>query len=153
MSHLSQSIGSYTTKRNFELLLGAAVLFETIHLIGLFGRRSEVDGTILAIVFTIGAPLVLLLMGLAVTRLGSLIAKWVLIVLVALTLLSAVGTGTAKWLENPALLVGALAGLCEFAAILMLFTSVGRTWTGGKLLDRMPRPCRDVEVPSFESRA
>jgi hypothetical protein len=120
------------TRRNFELLLLAAALFEALHLIGLFARRAEVDGLVLAVLFTVGGPLFVLLLGLAVTRLGSSLAKWLLILLVAVALLSAVRIGTAQWLENPALLAGAIAGLCQLAAVSMLFTRGGRSWTGRK---------------------
>jgi uncharacterized membrane protein len=132
MSHPNPSSRSFVLRRNFERLLVAAALFETLHLIGLFARRAEVDGTFLALLFTVGGPILVLLLGFAVTRLGSSVAKWLLILLVAVALLSAVRIGTAQWSQDPALLAGAIAGLCQLAAVSMLFTRAGRGWTGRK---------------------
>lgn len=61
---------SLVSRGNFERLLAAAALVEMLHLIGLFARRVEVDGTILAILFTLGGPPVVLLPGFGVTRLS-----------------------------------------------------------------------------------
>jgi hypothetical protein len=132
MSDLNQAERSFVSPRNFELLLAAAALFETLHLIGLFDRRVEVDGRMLAILFTLGGPLLVLLLGLAVTRLGSSVAKWLFVALGAIALISAIRLGAGPWLDNPALLAGAVAGLCQLAAMLMLFTPAGRDWTRRK---------------------
>ncbi len=132
MPDLNPSPRPFATRRHFELLLAAGALFEAIHLIGLFGRRAEVDGTMLAILFTVGGPLVVPLLGLAVTRLASSLAKWLLILLVAVALLSALRIGFSQWLDQPALLAGAVAGLCQIVAVAMLFTPAGRRWTSRK---------------------
>ena len=132
MSDLNRAGRPFASRRNFELLLAAAALFETLHLIGLFDRRAEVDGEALAILFTLGGPLLVLLLGLAVTRLGSSTAKWLFILLVAIALFSAIRIGAGPWLDNPALLAGAVAGLCQLAAVAMLFTAEGRGWTARK---------------------
>ncbi|HEX8194210.1 MAG TPA: hypothetical protein VF552_15050 [Allosphingosinicella sp.] len=129
MPYLSRPSGAVVSPRNFELLLLAAAAFELAHLAGLFERRAEVDGTALAILFTIGGPLLVLLLGLGVTRLGSSLAKWLLVALVAIALLSAVRIGTEPWMNNPALIAGAFAGLCQLAAVLMLLTLSARSWT------------------------
>ncbi|HZF96042.1 MAG TPA: hypothetical protein VEZ20_14365 [Allosphingosinicella sp.] len=129
MPHLSKPSG-LVSPRNFEFLLAAAALFEFAHLVGLFERRAEVDGTALALLFTIGGPLLVLLLGLGVTRLGSSVAKWLLVALVAMALFSAVRIGAEPWANNPALIAGAIAGLCQLAAVLMLFTPPARSWTG-----------------------
>ena len=116
---------SAVTRRRFELLLLAAALFETAHLVGLFQRRVEVDGTALAVLFTLGAPWVTFGLGLAITRLRSSAAKWILVVLVAIALLSSVRIGTARW-DEPAIFLGAIAGLLQLVAVAMLFTREGR---------------------------
>ena len=129
MPHLNQTARQLVTPRTFELLLLVAALFETAHLVGLFGRRAEVDGTALAITFTFGVPWLVLLLGLGVTRLRSSVAKWVLVALTAIALLSAVRIGTGRW-DEPAILAGAVAGLLQVIAVAMLFTPTGRRWTG-----------------------
>lgn len=129
MPDLNPAAESWVTRRRFELLLLIAALLETAHLIGLFHRREEVDGTALAVVFTYGVPWVVLLLGLAVTRAGSSIAKWVLVFLAALALITAVRIGTGRWGE-PAILMGALAGILQVIAVaLLVFTPPGRSWT------------------------
>ena len=129
MPHLTRPSGPLVSARNFEFLLLAAAVFETAHLVGLFERRAEVDGTALAVLFTIGGPLLVLLLGLGVTRLGSSVAKWLLVALVAVALLTAVRIGAEPWMNNPALIAGAMAGLCQLAAVLMLLTPAARSWT------------------------
>ncbi|KQN25429.1 hypothetical protein ASE86_04095 [Sphingomonas sp. Leaf33] len=128
MSDLTTAARPLVTERLFELTLLAAALFETAHLLGLFGRRAEVDGTPLAIAFTFGVPWLMPLLGLAITRTGSVTAKWVLVVLGAIALLTAVRVGPGRWNE-PAILLGAIAGVLQIAAIAMLFTPAGRRWT------------------------
>lgn len=129
MPYLNQTAASFVTKRKFELLLLGALLFETLHLIGLFDQRAAVDGTTLAILFTFGVPWIVLLLGLAVTRRGSMIAKWLLAALAIVALFSAIRIGTDDWSRDPAIFAGAIAGICQLAAVLMLFTPAGRIWT------------------------
>ncbi len=71
MAELNHTTRPFVTQRRFELVLLAAALFETLHLMGLLGRRAEVDGTPLAIIFTFGVPWIVLLLGSAVTRMGA----------------------------------------------------------------------------------
>lgn len=114
-------------KRLFELALVLAAIFESFHLLALFERRAEVDGTVMAVIFTAGLPWVPVLLGLALTRRRSSIAKWLLLVLIAIAAFTAFKIGAARWSE-PAMLLGAIAGALQLAAALMLLT-VGRTWT------------------------
>lgn len=129
MSDLNRTAGAFVTRRHFELLLLAAALFETVHLVGLFVRRAEVDGTVLAIAFTFVVPWLVPLLGLAVTRRGSKVAKWLIVVLVAIALMTAVRIGIAPWVNSLAILAGAVAGLLQLVAVVMLFTPAGRSWT------------------------
>ena len=112
----------------FELMLLLAALFETAHLIGLYDRREQVDGTMLAIAFTLLAPWITFMLGLAVTRLRSSVAKWLLIALVGIAVLTAVRIGPGRW-DEPAIFLGAVAGLLQVVAVAMLFTRTGRGWT------------------------
>lgn len=115
-------------KRVFEALLLAAALLSLANMIGLFDRRAALDGVVLATVFTFVFPWLPLLLGLAVTRRRSALAKWLLLALIALSLFTAWRMGTARWGE-PAIFLGALAGALEVAAGVLLLT-VGRSWTG-----------------------
>jgi hypothetical protein len=124
-------------KRLFELLLVVAALSETFHLIALYERRAEVDGTLMAVIFTAGLPWVPVLLGLAVTRRRSAIAKWLLSILIAVAAYTAFRIGTARWGEL-AMLFGALAGALQLTAAIVLLT-VGRTWTGARPLRNAPR--------------
>ena len=128
MAHLKPDLFPISRGR-FELALLVAALFETAHLIGLYDRRAQVDGTALAIVFTALTPWLTMLLGLAVTRLRSSVAKWILIALVAIALLSAVRIGPGRW-DEPAIFLGAIAGALQIVAVAMLFTRTGRGWTG-----------------------
>lgn len=116
-----------TPKRSFELLLVGAALFESAHLLALFERRAEVDGVPMAVAFTVVLPWLPVLLGLAVTRRGSAIAKWVLVVLIAVAAFTAFRIGPARWSE-PAILFGAVAGALQLAAAVVLVTA-GRAWT------------------------
>jgi hypothetical protein len=133
MAHLKPDLFPISRGR-FELALFVAALFETAHLVGLFDRRAQVDGMSLAIVFTALTPWLTVLLGLAVTRLRSSVAKWILIALVAIALLSAVRIGPGRW-DEPAIFLGAIAGVLQLAAIAMLFTRTGRSWTGRATAD------------------
>lgn len=115
------------TPRRFEALLLAASLIEIVHLVGLFPRRLQVDGWALALIFTFIVPWIAPGLGLAITRKGSAVAKWLLVGLVAITVISATSIGVARW-DEPAILAGAIAGLLQVLAISMLFTKVGRSW-------------------------
>lgn len=128
MPDIGASSETFPTRRTFEMLLLVAALFETMHLIGLFGRRAEVDGTTLAVLFTFGVPWLVFLLGLAVTRGRSSVAKWSLIVLVAIAVLSAVRIGAVRWNE-PAMALGAIAGFLQLVAVICLFTPNGKDWT------------------------
>ena len=126
-SRFSRTPSGARHKRLFELVLVLAAIFESFHLLTLFERRAEVDGTVMAVIFTAGLPWVPVLLGLALTRRRSLIAKWLLLVLIAIAAFTAFKIGTAQGSE-PAMLLGAIAGALQLAAALMLLT-VGRTWT------------------------
>ncbi|MEG3179180.1 hypothetical protein [Sphingomonas sp. LT1P40] len=128
MAKGNQGATSFVTKARFELLLAVAALFETLHLIGLFDRRVDVDGKMLAAVFTFGVPWIVLLLGIAVTRAGSKAAKWTLIILILFAVFSAVSIGIERWNE-PVILLGAIAGIVQVVAVTMLLTPVGRSWT------------------------
>lgn len=110
-------------------MLLAASLIEIVHLMGLFPRRLQADGWALALTFTFIVPWIAPSLGLAITRKGSAVAKWLLVGLVALTVISATSIGVGRW-DEPAILVGAIAGLLQVLAISMLFTKVGRSWIG-----------------------
>lgn len=130
MPDLNPTTRRFITPRLFEILLLIAALLETAHLIGLFDRREEVDGTTLAVIFTLGVPWIVLLLGLAVTRIGSSVAKWALVLLTAIALISAVRVGIGRWAE-PAILAGAVAGMLQTVSVALLFTPIGRSWTSG----------------------
>jgi hypothetical protein len=121
---------SEAPKRVFEALLLTAALLSFAQLIGLFGRRAALDGVALAILFTFVLPWLPPLLGLAVTRRRSVVAKWVLLTLTALTLFTAWRIGTARW-SDPIILLGAVAGALEAAAAMLLLT-LGRSWTRGR---------------------
>lgn len=128
MAYLNTGLFS-ASRRGFEMLLFAAAIFETAHLTGLYERREQVDGVLLAVLFTSLTPWITFLLGLAVTRLRSSVAKWILIVLVAIALLTAVRIGPGRW-DEPAIFLGAVAGVLQLMAVVMLFTRAGRSWTG-----------------------
>ncbi len=117
----------------FERVLIFAAVIETVYLCGLFERRMEVDGLWLALAFTFVIPWLPYLLGLGVTRWHSQLAAMVLIGLTALAWIAGARAGTAQWLVNPVLLVGAVATLCQTAAALMLLTPEGRSWTSAWL--------------------
>ncbi|WP_296166884.1 hypothetical protein [uncultured Brevundimonas sp.] len=116
-------------KRGFEglLVLGAAA--ETLHLIGLFDRRAEVDGVALAVVFTVVTPWVVPMMGLAITRLKSAVAKWVFLLLMSVVWLNMVKLGLGEWWGNPWLTLGFVAGVAQTLAAFMLLTPPSWRWT------------------------
>lgn len=116
-------------KRGFECLLVLGAVAETLHLIGLFDRRAEVDGIALAIAFTVVTPSVVPMMGLAITRLKSAVAKWVLLLLISVVWLNMVKLGLGEWWGNPWLTLGFVAGVAQTLAALMLLTPTGWRWT------------------------
>lgn len=122
---------TWANKARFEALLITAALVETAHLAGLFERRAEVDGLALAILFTVAAPWVTVLIGLGITRWGSGVAKYVFLFLMAIVWLNMVKLGLDAWWGKPALMLGFLAGGLQTLAASMLMTSSGWRWTVG----------------------
>ena len=117
------------SKRIFEGLLVIAAVAETTHLIGLFDRRSAVDGLALAVLFTAAIPWVTVLVGLAITRLRSRVAKYGFLLLMALVWFSMVRLGVGEWWGDLFLTLGFLAGVLQTLAALMLLTPPGWNWT------------------------
>lgn len=109
------------------MMLVLAAILESVHLLALFERRAEVDGIVMAVIFTAGLPWIPVLLGLAVTRRRSLLAKWLLLVLIAIAALTAFRIGTSRWGEF-AMVFGALAGALQLMAAALLLTT-GRSWT------------------------
>jgi hypothetical protein len=106
----------------------AAVAAEGAHLALLFQRRVEVDGLAMAIALSAGTPLLIMALLLLATRRASNVARWFLVVLAMLALLTAVVSGIGAWADNPILLVGGLSLLLQIAAIAMSFTPGGNSW-------------------------
>lgn len=123
-----KQISPFIIRRRFEALLLTAAGIEIAHLIGLFARRLEVDGWTLALIFTFLVPWIAPGLGFAITRKGSTVAKWLLVVLVAVTLVSAISIGVGRWNEL-AILLGAIAGVLQCLAVAMLFSPAGRSLT------------------------
>lgn len=120
---------TWANRRAFEGLLIAGAVAEYGHLIGLFEARTAVDGQALALAFTLLGPLVTPLLGLAVTRLGSAVAKWAFLILMAVVWLNMVKLGADAWWGQWALALGFLAGTLQTLAASMLFTPTGWRWT------------------------
>lgn len=117
------------SRRIFEGLLVIAAVAETAHLIGLFDRRSAVDGLALAVLFTAAIPWVTVLVGLAITRLRSRVAKYGFLLLMAPVWFSMVKLGVGEWWGDLFLTLGFLAGVLQTLAVLMLLTPPGWSWT------------------------
>lgn len=117
------------SKRGFEGLLIAAAVAETTHLIGLFDRRSEMDGVGLALIFTVLVPWATVAMGLAITRLSNAAAKYVFLLLMGLVWFSMVRLGVSAWWGDLFLTLGFVAGILQTLAALMLLAPEGWRWT------------------------
>lgn len=116
-------------KRVFEAVLIFAALAETSHLIGLFDRRTEMDGLALAIAFTVVSPALTLALGFSITRLRSVSAKWGFLFLMSLVWMTMIKLGASTWWGDLWLTLGFLAGTAQTLAALMLLTPKGWAWT------------------------
>lgn len=106
-----------------ELIIGVAALLEFIALVSLFQRREAVDGTAMAIAFTVLVPLAILGLGILITRYGLNIAKWTLAALVLISLITAVKVGFGTWIDDPILFVGGGALVLECLFLALVFTN------------------------------
>lgn len=120
---------AWIDRRVFEGLLVFGAAAETVHLVGLFDRRTDVDGTGLALAFTAVVPWITPLIGLAVTRLRVAAAKWALLLLMSVVWFNMVKLGVAEWWGDPWLTLGFTAGLAQTLAAAMLLTPVAWRWT------------------------
>lgn len=117
----------------FLRLLLIAGIIETIYLIGLFERRMAVDGLALALAFTTLTPWIPYALGWTVVARRSRVAAGLLVALTVLAWVAGARAGTATWLSDPILLVGALAMICQTIAALMLVSPAGRAWTSRRV--------------------
>lgn len=125
---MSRGLSRNLTSTAFLRLLLVAGVIETIYLVGLFDRRMAVDGLAMALAFTIVIPWIPLALGWAAVARHSRVAAGILVALTALAWVAGVAIGTSKWLDDPILLVGALATLCQTLAVMTLLSPAGRAW-------------------------
>lgn len=122
------SLSRNLTPPIFLRLLLVAGAVETVYLVGLFDRRVAVDGVAMALGFTLIIPWIPFALGWAAVARRSRVAAGVLVALTALAWVAGVAIGTSKWLDDPILLVGALATICQTLAVMMLLSPAGRAW-------------------------
>lgn len=120
---------AWIDRRAFESLLVLGAAAETLHLVGLFDRRTDVDGTGLALAFTAVVPWITPLIGLAVTRLRMAAAKWAFLLLMTVVWFNMAKLGVSEWWGDPWLTLGFTAGVAQTLAAAMLLTPTGWRWT------------------------